>query len=137
MSTGKCNANEPYERSEGRVCVQNRRICTVYLDCQLWEFVEEWKKHCTVTDRTPVLSSIYPPPIKDGTIFRFLISYHCQRQTVPSIKNTGPISLSMVMTFLERSSCCVGILFSQRFTVTSAFGASGLMFGWHVHATDC
>ena len=31
LSTGNCNANEPYERSEGRVRVP----CTVYLDCQL------------------------------------------------------------------------------------------------------
>ena len=31
----------------------------MYLDCQLWEIVEEWKEHCTVTNRTLVLSSIY------------------------------------------------------------------------------
>ena len=73
------------------------RSNTVYLDCQICEIVEEWKEHCTVTNRTLVLSSIYPPPIKDGTIFRFPISYHCQRQKVPSVKNTGPISLLMVM----------------------------------------
>ena len=41
LPTGNCNANKPYERSEGRVCVQNRRLYTVYLDCQLLEFLEK------------------------------------------------------------------------------------------------
>ena len=30
-----------------------------YVHRKLWEIVEEWKEHCTVTNRTLVLSSIY------------------------------------------------------------------------------
>ena len=36
---------------------------------------------CTVTDRTLVLTLLYPPPIKDGTILQFSISHQCKRQS--------------------------------------------------------
>ena len=43
----------------------------VLLDCQLWEIVEEWKEHCTVTNRTLVLSSIYIHQTKTELVWDF------------------------------------------------------------------